>query len=701
MSLALVLGVLSLIALACVEPAPDDAPPPSAAAPATTPPVLALALPTETPTPIPAATPDMRATVVAEMNMRATVVAEITATAFAQPTATPTTAPTPTHTATPTPTVAPSPTTAPTATATHTATPTPTHTPTPAPTPTIAPTAAPTSTAPPSASATPTLAEVVKRVTPGVVQIIAPDNVGSGFVIAPEGIVVTNEHVVGGNEFVTVKIPGAGNHRGRVLAVDAAADLAIVDVDDIVGGGRFAVLDMGDSDDLAIGEDVLAVGFPLDAMLGDAPTITRGVVSSIRQFDGIEYIQTDAAINPGNSGGPLFNGAGEVIGVNAFVIRDAGWMGGDIEGVNFAIVINELKDRLPSLMAGESVLTTPTPPPTPPAPATPQPGASSGSFHLESQDLRHDDDGLIESVTALGDVRNFDVDAHFSVPYPSEVGGWSVGFIFRRASDVDLSYIAVTNDGAYSHYERRDGQDEKLAGGIAPDWNANVGDRNRVGLTVVESRGWLFINSLLVTDLDLSGASERGSLEVATGLYAGDEIPGETTKVSDVAALTVERIHGPSSGDLAKDSPNTAIHPAGADAEFGYAIAEFRTPDNLESWSVGLMLRYNDGEDYLIFCVHSSTWWSAQRAAFEEDWQVLEDGFAPGIDLDPPILNRLEAFYVGEVAVFYANGKRLGFAHIYDIPQSGDVAVAYGIYSGDDHSVGRYENFVVYGLAAE
>ena len=544
--------------------------------------------------------------------------------------------------------------------------------------------------------------EVVERVTPGVVQIITPDGgAGSGFIIASDGRVVTNEHLVGGSGRVTVRIPGAGSYEARVLGVDAIADLAIVDIE---GGAGFTVLDMGDSDNLSIGEDVVAVGFPLDDMLGNAPSITRGVVSSIRQFDGVEHIQTDAAINPGNSGGPLFNGAGEVVGVNSFVIRDAGWKGGNIEGINLAVSINELKDRLPSLTAGESVVGTPTPPPlTPAAPATPQPGAGSGSgsFHLESGELPHDDDGLIESITALDDVRNFDVDAHFEVPYSSDVGNWSVGFIFRRASDVDLSYIAVTNDGAYSHYERRDGEDTRLAGGIAPDWNASAGDSNGVGLVVAESRGWLFINSLLVADLDLSGASERGSLEVATGLFAGDETPGETTKVSDVAALTIERIHGPSSGDLAKDSANTAIHPAGVDAEFAYATAEFRTPDNLENWSVGLMLRYRDGEDYLIFCVHSSTWWSAQRASPREDWMILQDGFALGLDLETPILNRLEAFYVGEVAVFYVNGRRLGIAHIGPsaIPQSGDVAVAYGIYGEDDHSVGRYENFVIYGLA--
>ena len=540
---------------------------------------------------------------------------------------------------------------------------------------------------------------MVERVTPGVVQIITPNGAGSGFVIASDGRVATNKHVVGSHKRVTVRIPGAGSYAGRVLGADAIADLAIVDID---GEGGFTVLDMGNSDDLSIGEDVVAVGFPLDDMLGGAPTITRGVASSIREFEGVEYIQTDAAVNPGNSGGPLFNGAGEVIGVNTFVIRDAGWQGGNIEGINLAVSINELKERLPSLSAGESVARTPTP--TPRATATPQPDAVSESFHLQSGELPHDDDGLIESIIALNEVRNFDIDAYFDVPYSAAVGNWSVGFIFRRASNSELSYIAVTDDGQYSHYERRGGRDAKLAGGFAPEWNASAGERNGVGLVVVESRGWLFINSLLVADLDVSGASERGSVEVATGLFAGDEVAGETTRLSDVAALTLARLHGPSSGTLTKDSANIAVRRAGVNADFAYASAEFRTPDNLESWSAGLMLRQRDNEDYLLFSVHSSTWWAAHHASLEEDWRILKDGFAPGIDSASPILNRLEAFYIGEVAVVYANGRRLAVVDIGvdAVPQSGDVAAAYGIYGdADDRSVGRYENFVVYGLAVE
>ena len=192
--------------------------------------------------------------------------------------------------------------------------------------------------------------------TPGVVQIITPDGgTGTGFVIASDGRIVTNEHVVGGHSRVTVRIPGVGSYNGRVLGVDAIADLAIVDIDDGIG---FTVLDMGDSDSLSIGENVVAMGFPLDG----SPTITRGVVSSVREFDGVEHVQTDAAINPGNSGGPLFNEAGEVIGVNTSTYEKDGER--IIDGISFAVSVNEVKKRLDSLARGYDVLSnTPTPQP--------------------------------------------------------------------------------------------------------------------------------------------------------------------------------------------------------------------------------------------------------------------------------------------------------------------------------------------------
>ena len=536
--------------------------------------------------------------------------------------------------------------------------------------------------------------------TPGVVQIITPDGgAGSGFIIASDGRVVTNEHVVGGHRRVTVRIPGAGSYDGRVLGVDAIADIAIVDID---GGGGFTILDIGNSDRLSIGEDVVAVGFPLDDMLGNAPTITRGVASSVREFGDVEYIQTDAAINPGNSGGPLFNGAGEVIGVNTFVIRDIGWEGGNIEGVNLAVSINEMKKRLASLSAGESVGVTPTPTPTPRATATPRPRVSSGSFYRESAELQHTVDGNIKSLTTFRNVRNFIISADFGVPYSESVGDWSVGFIFRNPTRNNLSHVSVTRDGIYSHYERHDGENTRLDSGYASTWNRNVGGENKITLVVAEDRGWLFVNSKYVADLDVSGADEGGSLEVATGIFTGHEVAGETTRVSDIRASALEKIHGPSSGTLTSSGTSIATRKANVDVEFAYASAEFRTPDDLENWSAGLLFRKRGREDYLIFAIRSWGLWEVSHATRSgDDWRTLAQGYSREIDVDNPILNRVEVFYVGEVAIVYVNDQSLGAVDISSISGSGDVMAAYGIYRGDDDSAAQYENFVVYGLPSD
>ena len=148
---------------------------------------------------------------------------------------------------------------------------------------------------------------------------------------------------------------------GDIVSLDKAADLAIIDLST---SDRFVPITFGDSDLVSVGDNVIAVGYPIGSVLGESPTITRGIVSSRRVYRTVDYLQTDAAINPGNSGGPLVNRSGQVVGVNTFVIRDFG--GRDIEGVGFAIDVNEVKAMLPVLPLSGSqdaplpMTTTPT-----------------------------------------------------------------------------------------------------------------------------------------------------------------------------------------------------------------------------------------------------------------------------------------------------------------------------------------------------
>ena len=306
--------------------------------------MVKAALPTETPT----SAPDIAAMVAAD------VAATMEALPSHTPVSTNTPPPTATHTAT-LPTHTPIPTSAPATRPTHT--PAPTSAPTPPPTHTPVPTAIPTATHTPLPTSTPTLAQTIERIERGLVYIKTPSGSGSGFIVEEDGLVVTNAHVVEDFETVSVVTADGAEYAGSVLGVDEIADLALVEVR---AGRRFAAMGLGDSDSVQVGDDVIALGFPLRYELGSSLTVTRGIVSSKRVSYGVEEIQTDAAINPGNSGGPLVDREGNVIGVNYAELSLSD--GSPVDNIGFSIAVNELKKRMDALAKGDDVLLpTPTP----------------------------------------------------------------------------------------------------------------------------------------------------------------------------------------------------------------------------------------------------------------------------------------------------------------------------------------------------
>ncbi len=192
-----------------------------------------------------------------------------------------------------------------------------------------------------------------------MVKIISDVGSGSGFV-TDGGLIVTNAHVVEDSRTVTVRTAGGRMYAGDVVSLGGEADLAFVHVDT---DHKLPALPLGSSYLAFVGSDVIAVGFPLGSALPGSSTITRGIVSSKRVFDGVNYLQTDAAINPGNSGGPLIDRSGKVVGVNTSRYTEVG--GSPVGGIGLAITIDEVKDRLPLLpLAGSENFPTPSPTPT-------------------------------------------------------------------------------------------------------------------------------------------------------------------------------------------------------------------------------------------------------------------------------------------------------------------------------------------------
>jgi len=164
---------------------------------------------------------------------------------------------------------------------------------------------------------------------------------GTGFVVRPDGVIITNQHVVSGAETITVSLADGTELPATLLGEDPTTDIAVLRV----ARRDLPVVSVGRSTDLMIGEWAIALGNPFTFLLGDAqPTVTAGVISATgrnilpsQDQPGLylDMIQTDAAINPGNSGGPLVNALGEVIGVNSSIFTGSG---GSI-GLGFAIPI--------------------------------------------------------------------------------------------------------------------------------------------------------------------------------------------------------------------------------------------------------------------------------------------------------------------------------------------------------------------------
>ena len=226
---------------------------------------------------------------------------------------------------------------------------------------------------------------IVERVNPIVVNVRSRgdsgENLGSGFIIDPRGLIVTNLHLITANDSSRTQAPAKSvkladrvwvtMNDGRQFAAsvkgyDEATDIAVLEI--VSSGKPLPAADLGDSDVLKVGEWVLAIGNPL----GLDHTVTLGILSAKGrtdfggQFD--DFLQTDAAINPGNSGGPLVNANGQIIGINTLILERS-------QGLSFSIPVNTLKAILPQLVERGRV--------------------TRGYLGLESRDINPDVRGLL------------------------------------------------------------------------------------------------------------------------------------------------------------------------------------------------------------------------------------------------------------------------------------------------------------------
>ncbi len=200
---------------------------------------------------------------------------------------------------------------------------------------------------PAAAAAAVDLTELCVRVRPAFVFIGG----GSGVIVRPDGLMLTNDHVIGRKRSFTVRIGDGRSFKARVLGTDPAGDLAALKLE-VPEGQTVPHLELGDSDALRVGDEALAVGNPFAlGVLDQAPTFTVGIISALNhtQANYTECIVTDAEVNPGNSGGPLVNMAGEVVGINGQISTRFGLRSNT--GLGFAISSRQIKLWLPRLEA--------------------------------------------------------------------------------------------------------------------------------------------------------------------------------------------------------------------------------------------------------------------------------------------------------------------------------------------------------------
>jgi S1-C subfamily serine protease len=205
--------------------------------------------------------------------------------------------------------------------------------------------------------------QIYTQFNPGVVSIRTSTGEGSGWVYSGDGYIVTNNHVVSGETQVEVDFSDGTKVFGKVIGTDSYSDIAVVKVD--VTASELHPLPIGDSNNLVVGQTVVAIGNPF----GLSGTMTTGIISALGRalpsstqastggyYSTADIIQTDAALNPGNSGGPLINMNGEVIGMNSDIESTNTIANGQASnsGVGFAISINTIKRIVPSLIQSGS-----------------------------------------------------------------------------------------------------------------------------------------------------------------------------------------------------------------------------------------------------------------------------------------------------------------------------------------------------------
>ena len=475
---------------------------------------------------------------------------------------------------------------------------------------------------------------------------------------------------------VSVTVDDSAEYRGTVLGTDPVRDLAVIRI----CCGSFRTLSFGDASELEPGDGVVAIGYAL-GLLGEA-SITRGIVSAIRYDSNhlSDVIQTDAAINPGNSGGPMLSMTGQIVGVNTYRIDESS-SGRTAEGLGFAISATTLLQRLPVLKETRAA----------PAPTlswiNPLP-SPDGSFGPIDGELRHDPaDALIKVKSAKDFMDNMIVEATFVNPYSGDSNDWDYGFIFREERGGPRIHLVVTSNKRWDLQWRETPSADtahRLSSGNLHNFDTSAGGRNHLRVFATEERGWLFVNGVFVSTLDLSAVTGAGDILIITGAFTGNQVAGAVTRYEDFQGNLLSKAYGPASGMLESNPEYLSFHSGGVRARDFVVEAEFLEKSRFGFRDYGFAIRNSEFNRleiiYLFIGDDGATWGHSTREPDDEYYTDVAYPINPAFrgymlpDLDSK--NHLLIIAIEESGWFFVNGHlvtKLDFSHNLD---SGWVGVA-------------------------
>ena len=569
--------------------------------------------------------------------------------------------------------------------ATPTQTPTPTRTPTPV----------------------PTRADIVEKASPSVVFIDAGSGTGSGFVVDATGYILTNEHVVTGSTWVTVILDNGDKLTAYVAATDPSRDIALIKVD----RHFHSVLQI--ATEARPGDEVIVLGYPLGYTLGASVKTTRGIVSAFTTIDGVIHIQTDAAINPGNSGGPLLNLRGEVVGMNTRVSRQIPGRDFDAQGIGFAIRYDVLTSRLTALMAAATSPSTATPTSTPKPSPTPGSGPQPIFGPVNGEIAHNPDDGSIDGYSSGTSIRDGIIEAYFYNPYPTSVGEWSTGFMFRHTYGDDINKfhgVFITEDGYFYHYLRTGSSDtdQRLAARHIGEINTDASGRNHIRIAFTGAEGRLYINGHYIAHLQLQGLMEAGGVSAVGSFFAGNGVSGYSTRFEDFTVWPAPKpLFGPVDGEVEHDPGDGFIddyRPSGVRIRDGVIEARFFNPYSTEvgEWSSGFLFRSSPHDDtdafHAVVITSEGNFFHYLRTGEAERDQRLATKQVSEIDTSSAGSNYMRLVLTGAQGLLYINGQYVADLQLQGLMDAGTVYAVGSYFTG--HGVAgystRFEDFTVW-----